>query len=289
MNGIVIVDKPEGFTSHDVVAKLRGIYQTRRIGHSGTLDPMATGVLPIFIGRATRAVEFATGHDKTYQARLLLGIETDSQDITGRVLRACEVKISDRELLAAINSQIGEIEQIPPMFSAVKIGGKRLYQLARQGVEIERPARKITIYSIAVHRLDEHIVDLTVRCSKGTYIRTLCADIGAALGCGGTLAALRRIEAGKFFIKDAKTFDEIQQNPMAMLHPVDSMFTEYPMLIIDDKAAAQVRNGALVNTDARMGETYRVYDKNGAFLMLAEVITKGKGMYLKTIKSFFEV
>lgn len=289
MNGIVIVDKPEGFTSHDVVAKLRGIYRTRRIGHSGTLDPMATGVLPIFIGRATRAVEFATGHDKTYQARLLLGIETDSQDITGRVLRACDAKISDGQLLAAINSQIGEIEQIPPMYSAVKIGGKRLYQLARQGIEIERPARKITIYSIGVHRLDERIVDLTVRCSKGTYIRTLCADIGTALGCGGTLAALRRIEAGMFSIQDAKSFDEIQQNPAAMLRPVDSMFGEYSKLIIDDKAAAQVRNGALISTDAPIGETFRVYDKNDRFLMLADVIAKGKGTYLKTIKSFFEV
>ena len=145
MNGILIVNKPAGFTSHDVVAKLRGIYKTRRIGHSGTLDPMATGVLPILIGRATRACEFATGHDKIYRAELLLGMETDTQDITGRVLRACEPDVSDAALLAAVASQVGDIAQIPPMYSAVKIGGKKLYQLARQGVEVERRPRPVTI------------------------------------------------------------------------------------------------------------------------------------------------
>lgn len=289
MNGIIIVDKPAGFTSHDVVAKLRGIYKTRRIGHSGTLDPMATGVLPVFIGRATRACEFAAGHDKVYQAEMLLGLSTDSQDITGRVLRACDMEVSDAALLSATASQVGSIDQVPPMYSAVKIGGKKLYQLARQGVEIERPPRSITIHSIAVDRKSPRRVALTVRASKGTYIRTLCADIGERLGCGATLTALRRLESGQFTLSVAHNFDAIERDPEGVLLPVDSIFSAYPRLAIDAAGAKKARNGAEISTDASAGKIFRVYDEEGSFLMIAEVVPRRNGHYLKTIKSFFEV
>ena len=289
MNGIIIVNKPQGFTSHDVVAKLRGIYKTRRIGHSGTLDPMATGVLPIFIGRATRACEFATGHDKTYRAEMLLGVTTDTQDITGRVLRVTDADVTDEALLSAVNSQIGEIEQIPPMYSAVKIGGKKLYQLAREGIEVERKARKITIYSIEVNRLSNRRVSLTVHASKGTYIRTLCADIGEKLGCGATLTALCRTQAGNFTLEDAHDFAEIEKEKEALIRPVDSLFSDYPQIFINQAGAKKARNGAEIPTDAPINETFRVYSEDGEFLMLAEVVQRGNKRFLKTIKSFFEV
>ncbi len=289
MNGILIVNKPAGFTSHDVVAKLRGIYKTRRIGHSGTLDPMATGVLPILIGRATRACEFATGHDKIYRAELLLGMETDTQDITGRVLRACELDVSDAALLAAVASQVGDIAQIPPMYSAVKIGGKKLYQLARQGVEVERRPRPVTIYSIAVERLSARRAVLTVRASKGTYIRTLCADIGAKLGCGAVLTALERLCSGQFTLDMAHDFSEITRDPEGLLLPVDSLFLEYPALTVDAAGAKRARCGAEIPTDAPVGQTLRVYEEDGAFLMLATVVARPQGHCLRTVKSFFEV
>lgn len=288
MNGIVIVNKPQGFTSHDVVAKLRGIYKTRRIGHSGTLDPMATGVLPVFIGRATRAVEYATGHDKVYRAQLKLGVSTDTQDITGEVLNECEVNVSRNDFLSAVNTQIGEIEQIPPMYSAIKVGGKKLYELARDGVEVERKARKITVYSIEVEDFSPPFATLVLSVSKGTYIRTICADIGEELGCGATLTSLCRLQSGNFKLSDAHTIEEIQENGEALLSPVDSLFSEYPSVTIDEKGTKKARNGAEVETKLESG-VFRVYDENGEFLMLAEVVSHGKKNFLKTIKSFFEV
>ncbi|MEG2569859.1 MAG: tRNA pseudouridine(55) synthase TruB [Clostridia bacterium] len=287
MNGILVVDKPEGFTSHDVVAKLRGILGTRRIGHSGTLDPMATGVLPVFVGRATRACEFAVGHDKIYKARMLLGIETDTLDITGRVTRACDMRVSDAALLGAVASQIGDIMQTPPMYSAVKIGGKRLYQLARAGVEIERPKRPVTIYKIEVERVSMFCVDLVVHASKGTYIRSLCADIGTELGCGATLARLRRIRAGAFAIEQAQGFEEIAQEPKFL--PVDTLFSEYKTIELSAAHVTKAKNGALIRAKVTPGETFRVYGPNGEFLMLASAVAMEDGVFLKTIKSFFEV
>ncbi len=289
MNGIIIVNKPKGFTSHDVVAKLRGIYKTRRIGHSGTLDPMATGVLPVFIGRATRAVEYATGHDKVYRAQLKLGVTTDTEDITGEILEEKDVSVSLPEFLAAVDSQIGEIEQVPPMYSAIKVGGKKLYELAREGVEVERKARKITVYSIELLDFAPPYATLTISVSKGTYIRTICSDIGKKLGCGATLTSLCRLQAGNYTIDDAHDLDEIQEKVEKLLLPVDSMFSEYPSVTINKKGAKKARNGAEVETDAEPGKTFRVYDENGEFLMLAEVIERGKKRFLKTIKSFFEV
>ena len=289
MNGIIVVDKPEGFTSHDVVAKLRRICGTRRIGHSGTLDPMATGVLPIFVGRATRACEFAASDEKAYTARLLLGKSTDSQDITGTVLRECDVTVTEAEVLGAVARFVGDIEQIPPMYSAVKVDGKRLYQLARKGVEVERKARKITVYSIGVTRISHNRYDLDIHCSKGTYVRTLCSDIGDALGCGGTLEALRRTRSGEFALNMSHTLEEIAENPESVLLPVDSMFRAYPEITLNQNGVKRCKNGALVPADAVPGQCYRVYDGDGNFLMLASGISDGTRTFLKTVKSFFEV
>ena len=181
MNGIIVVNKPQGFTSHDVVAKLRGILKTRRIGHSGTLDPMATGVLPVFVGRATRACEFATADSKTYRAEMLLGVDTDTQDITGKILKECPVDVDKTKLDAVLPRFLGEISQIPPMYSAIKVDGKKLYELARQGVEIERKPRQVVIHSISAEFIGENKVALEATVSKGTYIRTICRDIGEAI------------------------------------------------------------------------------------------------------------
>lgn len=289
MNGIIIIDKPEGFTSHDIVAKLRRICATRRIGHSGTLDPMATGVLPIFAGRATRACEFAVSDEKEYVARLLLGTVTDSQDVTGNVLSRFPVNVSAQRVAEVCASFVGEIEQIPPMYSAVKVNGTRLYQLARQGVEVERKARKITIHSIDVTPVSEIRYDLTVRCSKGTYIRTLCHDIGAALGCGGTLETLRRTKSGAFDLSMSHTLEQVAENPEACISPVDTMFFKYPALIIDRDGVKKCKNGAPVPYPAQVGKMYRVYDCDGSFLMLAQGEMGSDGAFLKTVKSFFEV
>ena len=284
MNGILIMDKPAGFTSHDVVAKLRGICGTRRIGHSGTLDPMATGVLPVFIGRATRAVEFAEHDDKVYRATLTLGVTTDTQHSTGAVLSKSPVTCTEEEVLAACQRFVGEIEQIPPMYSAIKIGGQKLVDLARKGIEIERKARRITVFSIQAQPLSEREYSLTIHCSKGTYVRTLCADIGEALGCGGMMSSLRRIRAGAFDESQAHGFEGL--DPSLHLIPVDSLFAAYPKVILSPAGVKKCKNGALVPCkDAEDGVRYRVYSESGEFLMLAE----GSARNLKTVKSFFEV
>ena len=213
MNAIAVVDKPGGLTSHDVVARIRRIYNIRRVGHAGTLDPIATGVLPVFLGRATRACEFAAADNKVYSARLLLGVSTDTQDITGEIISKKPVDVSRDEVESAARRFLGEIRQIPPMYSAIKVNGQKLYELARQGVEIKREPRSVKIHEISVSRVDEARYDLTVSCSKGTYIRALCADIGDALGCGGTMEALRRIRSGVFGIEQARTLERISENP----------------------------------------------------------------------------
>ena len=200
MNGIILVDKPKDFTSFDVVAKMRGILKTRSIGHGGTLDPMATGVLPLFVGRATKCCDILPCQDKTYIAGLKLGIKTDTQDITGIVLEKREVNITKELFHKVVSSFVGEIDQIPPMYSAVKQDGKKLYELARKGITVERKPRKITIYEINIlsEDFEKNEFILEVSCSKGTYIRTLCEDIGNSLGCGGTLFSLKRKKAAGF-------------------------------------------------------------------------------------------
>ena len=200
MNGILLIDKPPLWTSNDVVSKLKGVLKERRIGHSGTLDPLATGLLAVFAGRATRAVSFAESHDKRYTAALRLGLRTDTQDISGNVISKGQTDVKDEELDRVLSCFVGEIAQTPPMYSAVRVNGKRLYELARKGIEVERKPRKITVYSIERKGRESGDIVLDIKCSKGTYIRTLCSDIGEKLGCGACMSALRRTEAGMFSV-----------------------------------------------------------------------------------------
>ena len=209
MNGIVIVDKPQGWTSQDVTARLRRVFNTRRIGHGGTLDPMATGVLPVFVGRATRGVEFFEHAEKTYEATIRLGLTTDTEDTSGTVLSEQEVSISEADFLAVLPKFRGKIQQIPPMYSALKINGQKLVDLARRGKEVERQPREIEIFVLDCLEFSGNEARLRVRCSKGTYIRTLCKDIGEALGCGGCMAALRRVQAGEYTIAEAVPLQEL--------------------------------------------------------------------------------
>lgn len=289
MNGILLVDKPSGWTSHDVIAKLRGVLQERRIGHSGTLDPMATGLLVVFIGRATRAVQFAESHDKEYLAKIRCGITTNTQDITGEIIEKTNKTATPEQLLAVLPDFIGEIEQIPPMYSAIKIGGKKLYELARQGVEVKRKSRKIKIHEIEYLGMDGVDFCLRISCSKGTYIRTLCNDIGQELGTGATLTELRRTKAGVFSINDALSLDQIEElvnkdGAENALIPVDRLFEAYTKCTINALQEKKCLCGNPFKTELKDGN-YHVYSQNGDFLMIG---TSEKGM-IRTIKSFFEV
>ncbi|MBE6941040.1 MAG: tRNA pseudouridine(55) synthase TruB [Ruminococcaceae bacterium] len=286
MNGIVIVDKPRDWTSQDVTARLRRVFNTRRIGHGGTLDPMATGVLPVFVGRATRGVEFFEHAEKIYEATLRLGVMTDTEDITGTVLEKREVTISEREFLDILPKFRGKIQQIPPMYSAIKVDGKKLYDLARQGKEVERKPREIEIFELTCLEFSGETARLQIHCSKGTYIRTLCKDIGAALGCGGCMEALRRVQAGEYAIEEAVPLAELleTEDPEKYLRPVDSMFRNYPAVTLTAKQESRCRNGNSFSIALDDG-TYRVYGQNGDFLALSRV---NSGI-MSTIKSFFDV
>ena len=285
MNGIVIIDKPEDWTSQDVVSKLRGAFKTRRIGHGGTLDPMATGVLPVFVGRATRGVEFFEHAEKTYEAVLRLGISTDTEDITGTVLEEREVSVTEEVFLAALDAFRGEIQQIPPMYSAIKINGQKLCDLARKGREVERKPRTITIHRLDCLEFTGNTARLLVHCSKGTYIRTLCKDIGESLGCGGCMESLRRVSAGEYTIENAIPLAEVvaSENPEQFLLAVDSMFRNYPAVTLTEKQEKRCRNGNSFSIAMEAG-TYRAYSQAGEFLMLAKV----EDGIMSTIKSFFE-
>ena len=299
-NGILVVDKPSGWTSMDVCAKLKGLFQERRVGHAGTLDPMATGVLPVFLGRATRAVEFAAESEKEYIAALRLGVITDTQDITGSVLETRPVAAGREELEAVLERFRGEIAQVPPMYSAVKIGGRKLYELARKGTEVERPSRRVTIRALEV--LEEADVRrdapcgfepepdtwfLRVACSKGTYVRTLCHDIGRALGCGGCMSGLRRTMAAGFKLEDALPLEQVLQaeGPASLLLGVDAYFADRPVLILKPPAEKKVRNGMSLFLPETPDGEYRVYGAEGTFLALSRM-ERGR---LTTIKSFFPV
>ncbi len=289
-NGIISIDKPEGWTSQDVTARLRRVFNTRRIGHGGTLDPMATGVLPVFVGRATRGVEFFEHAEKTYEAALRLGVTTDTEDITGTVLEEKDVSVTEADLMEVLGRFRGEIMQVPPMYSALKVNGRKLYDLARAGKEVERQPRPITIYELECLEFSRNEARLRVRCSKGTYIRTLCKDIGEALGCGGCMAALRRVQAGEYTIADSVSLDRLlseSEQGMEVEHylkPVDSMFASFPAITLTPNQTKRVRNGNSFSHSASPGK-YRLYSNDGEFLALAQV---DDGV-MSTIKSFFEV
>ena len=284
MDGIVIVDKPQDWTSQDVVAKLRGVFQTRRIGHGGTLDPMATGVLPVFVGRATRGVEFFEHAEKTYEAFLRLGLLTDTEDITGTVLQQRPVNVTEADFLGILPQFRGEILQIPPMYSALKINGQKLCDLARKGREVERQPRPITIHALECLEFTGETARLRVHCSKGTYIRTLCKDIGEALGCGGCMESLRRVTAGEYVIAEAVPLQTLVESgdPGQYLRGVDTMFRNYPAVTLTENQEKRCRNGNSFSVKLDPG-TYRAYGQNGEFLMLAKV----EDGAMSTIKSFF--
>lgn len=283
-DGIVVIDKPAGWTSMDVCAKLRGAFHEKRVGHAGTLDPMATGVLPVFVGQATKAVPFAEGGKKEYRAALRLGLTTDTQDTTGTALRSVSANVAEDELRAALPRFLGEIGQIPPMYSAVKIQGKKLYELARRGVEVERKPRTVTIYELELLGREENgDWGLRVVCSKGTYIRTLCHDIGAALGCGGVMSALTRTMAAGFTLSEAVTLEQVQSSGAALLRPTDSLFRNYPAYTVSDgEAERRCRCGNPLRADLPDG-TYRLYGGDGSFLALS----RAENGVLTSIKNFF--
>ena len=286
MNGIVIIDKPQGWTSQDVTARLRRVFNTRRIGHGGTLDPMATGVLPVFVGRATRGVEFFEHAEKIYETVLRLGITTDTEDISGTVLTEQDAFVTGEMLEKTLEKFRGEIMQVPPMYSALKINGQKLVDLARKGREVERQPRPITIHELTLLGMEAEGIRLRVRCSKGTYIRTLCKDIGEALGCGGCMAELRRVSAGEYRIEEAVPLQVLleTETPEQYLRPVDSMFRNYPKVVLTPKQEIRCRNGNSFSVQMEDG-TYRAYGQNGEFLMLAKV----ENEVMSTIKSFWEV
>lgn len=288
-NGIVVIDKPEGWTSMDVCAKLRGIFREKRVGHAGTLDPMATGILPVFVGRATRGVEFTEKYDKEYIAGLKLGVVTNTQDTTGEVMERYPVSVDRTQVEQILSRFTGEIDQIPPMYSAIKIGGKKLYELARKGKEVERKPRRIVIQELELlEQLSQDEFLIRVSCSKGTYVRTLCHDIGAALGCGGTMSSLRRTRVGPF--REGITMEEVQQaadtaRAAELLSPVDGCFAAFPAVTATEREEQKfIRNGCQYKCNLENGK-YRVYSPGGEFLMLG-LVEQGR---MTTIKSFFEV
>ena len=284
-DGIIIIDKPAGWTSMDVCAKLRGVYHEKRVGHAGTLDPMATGVLPVFVGQATKAVSFAEGGKKEYRASLRLGVVTDTRDTSGTVLSEAPVNVTEDALRAALPRFTGEIEQIPPMYSAVKIQGKKLYELARRGVTVERAPRRVTIYELELLGRDARgDWGLRVVCSKGTYIRALCHDVGAALGCGGCMSALTRTMAAGWTLADAVTPDEARERGEALLRPVDSLFRQYPAYrIADAETERRCLCGNPIHAHAADNGIYRVYARDGAFLALS----RAEDGVLTAVKNFF--
>ena len=295
-SGVLIINKPEGMTSHDVVNKMRRLFSTRRVGHTGTLDPMATGVLIILIGRAAKAAEYLSSDEKGYIATLRLGTTYDTEDITGTPLTHSDVIPSEDEVLSTISSFVGEIKQIPPMYSALKINGQKLCDLARNGETVERQARSITIHSIDAKKCELPTdYTLTVCCSSGTYIRTLCADIGNALGCGGAMATLRRTLAGSFSLENSHTIEEIEAldatDRPSLLVPIESLFSGLGELRLTSFYERLCRNGceiylSKINARLELGQRVRLCSHDGSFFALGEVRDFDGSLAVKAIKLF---
>ena len=285
IHGIINVYKEKGYTSHDVVAKLRGIAGQKKIGHTGTLDPDAEGVLPVCLGKATKVCELLTDKDKTYRAVLFLGQTTDTQDASGTVLETSDVSnLNEAQVTEAVQSFVGEYAQIPPMYSALKVGGKKLYELAREGKTVERKARNVMIHSIKILRVDLPRVEMEVSCSKGTYIRTLCNDIGEKLGVGGCMESLLRVQVGRFVLADSLRLSEIQTvkedgNLEKILQPIDSVFEQYRAVRIRPDQEKRLQNGNSFRKPDRLQnyddqEMVRVYDSNGHFAAVYRYVEK---------------
>ena len=297
MNGILLIDKPQGFTSFDVIAKLRGILKIKRLGHAGTLDPMATGCLPVFVGKATKACDILPCQTKTYIAGFKLGIVTDTQDITGKVIKEYGTKDITLQMVQKVLENFkGEIMQLPPMYSAVSVGGKRLYDLARQGIEVERAPRKINISKMLLKSFNENQMSgaLEISCSKGTYIRTIIHDIGSQLGCGGVMTSLKRTEASGFLIEDSFTLEEVEQfaaegTIKEKIIPTDKAFEIYPEVVLTQEQTRMYKNGVrLDSTRVNINvhsSVYRVYGFNKEFLGTGINIIELQEF--KTLKNFF--
>lgn len=286
MNGVVVIDKPQGVTSHDVVGMLRKRFGTRRIGHTGTLDPLATGVLPICIGNATRAADMLTVSDKRYIAELMLGKRTDTLDIEGETVDIKNVTVTEAEARDCISGFVGEQEQLPPMYSAIKQNGKRLYELAREGKEVRREPRGINIYSIDIADIKLPYITIDVFCSKGTYIRSLCDDIGNKLGCGAVMTGLRRTEAAGFRVADAYSIERLDamEDISAALLPTDKLFSDHPAIHLNEKQERSIINGVRMTwRNGTEGERYRLYGADGRFLCISVI----EDMKLRLVKSFW--
>ena len=294
--GVLAINKPCGVTSHDIVNRVRRLYGAKRVGHAGTLDPMATGVLVVLVGRAAKACEYISSDRKAYRAVLRLGIESDTEDVTGEVLRECKDIPTEGEVCAVCRGFVGAIKQVPPMYSALKVNGQKLYDLARKGVTVEREAREIMIYSLsceATERSDEFVLD--VECSGGTYIRTLCADIGARLGCGGVMAALERREACGINISECHTLDELEkmadEERKALLLPIERLFCDLESVRLSEFFEKLFRDGCpiyqkKIKTSFEVGTHVRVCDTDGNFFALGEVVEREEGSAVKSVKIF---
>ena len=295
-SGVLIVNKHAGVTSHDIVNKIRRLYGTRRVGHTGTLDPMATGVLVVLIGRAAKACEYLATDTKRYRALLRLGLTTDTEDVTGKVLTVSNALPTSNELDAVLPQFRGKIRQIPPMYSALKVGGKKLVDLAREGVTVERQAREIEIFELSAtptQAPSDYVLE--VQCSGGTYIRTLCADIGASLGCGGAMASLERCAAGEFHISASHTTEELEamteEERISLLLPIESLFSELPRVTLDPFYEKLSRNGCeiyqkKIRTSYQTGTKVQMYGKVSGFYALGQVFDYEDGSAIKSIKMF---
>ncbi|MBQ8541107.1 MAG: tRNA pseudouridine(55) synthase TruB [Clostridia bacterium] len=287
MKGIVIMDKPLSVTSFKALGIVKKAFGTKRVGHTGTLDPDATGVLPILVGNATRAAELIVSTDKEYITQIKLGVKTDTLDLSGTVIEEREVNTTAEDIQHTVAAFVGEIDQIPPMYSAISVNGQRLHTLARQGIEIERESRRVTIHEIEIVDIALPYITLRVSCSKGTYIRTLADDIGNALGTLGAVATLRRTKTGVFSLSDAHSPEEIAANPEGCILPLDECFMEYERVDLDERKSKMVKNGVPIYFNKHKGQTVRVYDNTGDFIALSRVEEIDGNYCLKMIKGFY--
>ncbi len=286
MDGVIIIDKPKGMTSHDIVSAVRKIYKTRRVGHTGTLDPMATGVLPVCVGNATKAADMLTSADKKYSAVMRLGSRTDTLDADGTVTEEKDVNVAEQDIYSVISEFVGEQDQIPPMYSAIKQNGRKLYELAREGIEVERKPRRVTIFSIEIKKIDLPYISIDVHCSKGTYIRSLCDDIGQRLGCGAVMTELRRTETAGFSIDESHTIDQLSaaEDPCIYLIKTDELFRGYEAIRLNEKQERSIINGVRMTwRNGTDGNMYRLYGHDGRFLCISQL----KDSRLVLVKSFW--
>lgn len=287
MDGVIIINKPTGQTSHNLVGFTRRLFNIKKVGHTGTLDPDASGVLPICIGRGTKAADMLTASDKAYRAQFILGMTTDTLDASGEILTEQPVNVSKEQIEEKIKEFIGEIYQIPPMFSAIKKDGKKLYELAREGITIEREKRKVTIFDIKICEIDmeNYAITIEVSCSKGTYIRTLCEDIGMALGCGAYMNTLVRTKSAGFTLEESHTPEELLEMKKngtleGIVIPVDKLFPDYEEVCLDAFLSGKAKNGIPIRKKGlKEGKLYRIYDENHEFLCISEY--RENALYLK--------